>query len=309
MSRKACYHKPSNQKERAMKVLQSAFILVTMLAAFIVGCSPVEDLKTDEISTVSSADGSVISYGVKGEGEVTIVFVHCWTCNHGFWKPQVEHFAKNHRVVWLDLAGHGSSTSMRTDYTMSAFGEDVAAVVKAIGGDRFILVGHSMGGPVSIEAANMLGNKVIGIVGVDTFYTPFVYPVSEEKIEAFVKPFKDDFHGAAENMVRSMFVSEANPVVVESLVKEFAGANREMGISAMYEIFRWNAQNVPGTLEEYGTKLRNINGAPTGEERALHEGVTLIPGVGHFVAQVKPDEFNQALDSIVVEIGSNSSGE
>jgi pimeloyl-ACP methyl ester carboxylesterase len=296
-------------KERAMKVSKSTFIIVATLVALMVGCSPVEELQKEGTSTVSSADGSVISYGVQGEGEITVVFVHCWTCNHGFWKPQVDYFAKKHRVAWLDLAGHGSSISKRKDYTMSAFGEDVAAVVNAVGGDKIVLVGHSMGGPVSIEAANLLGDKVIGIVGVDTFYTPFVYPASEEKIEAFVKPFKDDFHGAAENMVRSMFVPEADPAVIESLVKEFAGANREMGISAMYEIFRWSAQNVPGTLDKYGTKLRNINGAPTGEEQALHEGVTLIPGVGHFVAQVKPDEFNQALDSIVVEIGSNSSGE
>jgi pimeloyl-ACP methyl ester carboxylesterase len=291
-----------------MKVSKSAFILAAMLAAFIVGCSPVEELQTEEISTVNSADGSEISYGVQGEGEVTIVFVHCWTCTHGFWKPQVNYFANKYRVVWLDLAGHGASSSKRKDYTMPAFGEDVAAVVNAVGGEKIVLVGHSMGGPVSIEAANMLGNKVIGIVGVDTFYTPFEYPASEEKIEEFVKPFKEDFTGTTEQMVRSMFVPEAAPAVVEALVEEFVGANREMGISAMYEIFRWSAKNVPGTLEKYGKKLRNINGAPKGNEKPLHEGVTLMPGVGHFVAQVKPDEFNLVLEEIVEEFVSNYVG-
>ena len=39
--------------------------------------------------------------------------------------------------------------------------------------------------------------------------------------------------------------------------------------------------------------------APTGKEKALHESVVLIHGVGHFVAQVKPDEFNEALNQIV----------
>lgn len=278
------------------------FISVVM-AFFVVGVSSVSGLEMGKGLKVNSADGSSINYGMQGDGDVTIVFVHCWTCNHGFWKPQLEHFAKKHRVVWLDLAGHGSSTSSRKDYTMSAFGADVAAVANAVGADKVVLVGHSMGGPVSVEAANLLGKKVIGIVGVDTFYTPFEYPKSEQKIEEFVKPFKDDFAGTSENMVRSMFVPDIDKAVVDRWVSEFKGAKPELGISAMYDIFRWNAKNVPVTLDKYGKKLRNINGAAQGDEKPLHESVVLIPKVGHFVAQVKPDEFNQALEGILLEFG------
>ncbi len=285
-------------QKKSLTTLVSIFLLF-----FVLGVSSVSALEKASGSSVKSADGSSINYGVQGKGDVTIVFVHCWTCNHGFWKPQIEYFAKNHRVVWLDLAGHGSSTSNRKEYTMSAFGQDVAAVVNAVGADKVILVGHSMGGPVSIEAANLLGESVIGVVGVDTFYTPFVYPKSEEKIEEFVKPFKDDFTGTSENMVRSMFVPDADQAVVESLVKEFASADPEMGVSAMYDIFRWSAKNSPGILQKYGKRLRNINGAPKGDEKPLHESVVLIPKVGHFVAQVKPDEFNKALDEIVAGFG------
>lgn len=282
-------------------------VLVTLsymlFAVFIFGFSPAFSLEKQTISTVKSADDSVISYGVQGTGDVTILFVHCWTCNHGFWNQQIDYFAKSHRVVWLDLAGHGSSASSRKNYTMAAFGGDVAAVVNAVSADKVVLVGHSMGGPVSVEAANLLGDKVIGVVGVDTFYTPFEYPKSEEKIEMFVKPFKDDFAGTSEKLVGSMFVPEVDPGVKESIVKQFTGANPDMGVSAMYNIFRWNAKNVPGTLEKYGKRLRNINGAPKGDEKPLHEGVVLIPKVGHFVAQVKPDEFNKALEEIVAEFG------
>lgn len=67
----------------------------------------------------------------------------------------------------------------------------------------------------------------------------------------------------------------------------------------MYEIFRWNAKKVPSILNKHSNKLRNINGAPTGKEIALHESVVMVPGVGHFVAQVKPDEFNEALSNII----------
>jgi pimeloyl-ACP methyl ester carboxylesterase len=59
--------------------------------------------------------------------------------------------------------------------------------------------------------------------------------------------------------------------------------------------------NVPDSLNSYSEKLKNINAAPTGKETALHESVTLIPGVGHFVPQVKPEEFNAVLSKIISE--------
>ncbi len=259
------------------------------------------------IAEATSADGSIIKYGVQGSGDITIVFVHCWTCNHTFWDQQVQHFANKYRVVWLDLAGHGLSGSNRSEYSMASFGADVAAVVNAVGGDKFVLVGHSMGGPVIIETAKILGDKVISLVGVDTFYTPFEWPKSDEKIEEFVAPFKKDYVITTDNMIRSMFTPEVDPAVKESIVKQFAGANQEVGVSAMYGIFRWSAHNNPDTLITFADKLHNINGAPTGDEKPLHESVTLIPHVGHFVAQVKPEEFNRALETIIAEYETTTS--
>jgi pimeloyl-ACP methyl ester carboxylesterase len=272
-----------------------------LFVAVILGCASLQDPKKEVISTVLSADGSPISFGIRGTGEPTIVLVHCWTCDHKFWQHQIEYFSDKYQVVWLDLAGHGLSGSTRSDYTMAAFGEDVAAVVNKVGAKRVVLVGHSMGGPVSIEAANMLGDKVVGIVGVDTFYTPFQYPKTQVGIEDFVKPFEKDFAGTREQMFQSMFTPNAEPEMKASIAKQSSGANPEMGISAMYEIFRWSAQNVPDSLNSYSNKLKNINAAPTGNETALHNSVTLIPGVGHFVPQVKPEEFNAALSKIIIE--------
>lgn len=270
-----------------------------LVVATIFACASQQDQRQDVLSTALSADGSPISFGVQGKGEPTIVFVHCWTCDHQFWNHQIEYFSKKHKVVWLDLAGHGQSGSTRSDYTMEAFGEDVAAVVNQAGGNRVVLVGHSMGGPVSIEAANILGDKVIAVVGVDTFYTPFKYPKSEAEIEGFLKPFKKDYEGTCRQMFQSMFAPDVDPELKASIAERFSGATPEMGISAMYEIFRWSSQHVPDSLERYSGKLQNINAAPTGSEKALHHSVTLIPGVGHFVPQVKPDAFNAALRDII----------
>ncbi len=257
-------------------------------------------------ATVESVDGSPIVYGVRGQGESVIVFVHCWTCNHTFWDAQINYFSKGHRVVWLDLAGHGESGSHRQQYTMQAFGQDVAAVVKQIDAPKVILVGHSMGGPVVVEAAKLLGERVIGIVGVDTFYTSFEYPTSQEKITAFVKPFETDFRKTSEQMVRSMFTPQADPAVVESLVAEFLAADADVGVSAMHELFNWNAQQASADLKHFSDILYNINAAPTGKELPANDHVTMMPNVGHFIAQVKPEAFNQALKGIIATLDKTS---
>ena len=276
----------------------AGFVFTLMLA--MAGCSTtVEDEQHLTTAMAESVDGSPITYGVRGQGEPTIVFVHCWTCNHTFWDAQVDYFSQNHRVIWLDLAGHGESGSNRQRYTMQAFGQDVAAVVRQVGARNVILVGHSMGGPVAVEAAKQLGDRVIGIVGVDTFYTPFEYPASQEAIAAFVKPFETDFHGTSDKMLHSMFTPQADPAVVDAIVDKFSTADPRVGVSAMYELFDWNAHQAPADLKRFSGILYNINAAPTGKEPPPNAHVVMVPGVGHFVAQVKPVAFNQALDGII----------
>lgn len=276
---------------------RSAAWLIMLVLAGCVSTTPITEQQIT--ATVDSMDGSPITYGVRGQGEPAIVFVHCWTCNHSFWNAQIDYFSKRYKVVWLDLAGHGESGSRRQHYTMRAFGGDVAAVVDQVGARKVILVGHSMGGPVAVEAAKQLGDRVIGIVGVDTFYTPFEYPSSQEGIEAFVKPFETDFRGTSDKMLHSMFTAEADPAVVKAIISEFSAADPKVGVSAMHELFNWNARQGSIDLQHFSDILYNINAAPTGKELPPNPHVVMVPGVGHFIAQVKPDAFNQALEGII----------
>ncbi len=282
---------------RKLTIWLTAFIFVGLA-----GCATTASTDGQTTATVESADGSPIVYGVRGQGEPVIVFVHCWTCNHTFWDEQIDYFSKRQKVVWLDLAGHGESGSRRQQYTMQSFGQDVAAVVKKIDARKVILVGHSMGGPVVVEAAKQLGDRVVGIVGVDTFYTPFEYPASQEKIAEFVKPFETDFRKASEQMVRSMFTPQADPVAVDGIIAKFSAADPEVGVSAMYELFNWNAQQASTDLKRFSDILYNINAAPSGKELPANEHVTMIPKVGHFISQIKPEEFNQALEGIIATL-------
>jgi pimeloyl-ACP methyl ester carboxylesterase len=272
--------------------------LLTGLALLAGGCEHLA-ISPATTATVASADGVAIRYDVAGKGETALVFVHCWTCNRHFWDESFAYFGKRFEVVRLDLAGHGQSGKGRRDYTMAAFGGDVAAVADTLGLKRIVLIGHSMGGPVSVEAEKRLGARVIGVVGVDTFHTGFPLPKNDAEAAAFVKPFEDDFKGHGEKFMRSMFTPQSDPALIDRIGGMVLGADQTMAISSIKNIVAWYRRDAAAALARLGDRQRNINADPKGENKPLDNSVTLIAGVGHFVAQEKPEEFNGALENIV----------
>ena len=119
-------------------------------------------------NAVTASDGVQIAFDVRGAGEPTIVLVHGWSNDHTIWDAQIAHFSQHHQVIALDLPGFGESDGDRTDWSMARFGDDVFRVVDALGPQRVVLVGFSMGGPVVVEAARRMPDRVAGIVLVES---------------------------------------------------------------------------------------------------------------------------------------------
>lgn len=103
-------------------------------------------------------------------------------------------------------------------------------------------------------------------------------------------------------MLHSMFTPQADPAVIEAIVTKFSSADPEVGVSAMYELFDWNAHQAPADLRRFAGILYNINAAPRGSEPPPNAHVVMVPEVGHFIAQVKPEAFNQALEGIITTL-------
>ncbi|MEX2556497.1 MAG: alpha/beta hydrolase, partial [Actinomycetota bacterium] len=78
--------------------------------------------------TAVSTDGIPLRFEARGSGALALVFVHVWSCDRSYWKPELDYFADEFQVVAIDLAGHGESGMGRDDWTMPAFGDDVVAV-------------------------------------------------------------------------------------------------------------------------------------------------------------------------------------
>jgi pimeloyl-ACP methyl ester carboxylesterase len=263
------------------------------------------DRQPESPASVVSADGVPIRYEVHGSGEPALVFVHGWSCDRSYWDAQVPYFSERYRVVTIDLAGHGESGLERAVWSMRAFGQDVAAVVEELGLEQVVLVGHSMGGPVVVEVARLLGDRVKLIVGVDTF-NDVEARYSEEEIEDVLETFRTDFVATTREWVRSQaFLPTSDSALVEQVAEDMSSAPAVVALGAAEGMFRWGNDESAAALRDVRVPIRLINSDyhPTnvdvGREYVSSFDVVLMSGVGHFVMMEDPETFNALLGEIV----------
>ena len=252
-------------------------------------------------SFATSAEGIPIAYDVAGEGDRGLVFVHGWSCDRSYWAAQMSHFERRYRVVAIDLCGHGESGVGRGSWTMDAFAGDVAAVVEGLGLRDLVLVGHSMGGDVIVEAAVPLHDRVRGLVWADT-YSSLADITTPEQVEAFVRPFRTDFKTNVAAFVRTMFLPTVDPALVDRIVDGMSSAPPEIALDAIVHAYG-NDGPVIERLAELTLPVVAINAddAPTDEASLRRHGVRplIMTGVSHFLMMEDPDQFNRVLEGVL----------
>ena len=254
---------------------------------------------------VLSKDGTPISYEIYGQGEPTLVFVHGWSCDARYWRAQLPHFSKNHRVVMLDLAGHGHSGSTRSQYTMKAFGEDVQAVTEVTDSRLVILIGHSMGGLVIAEAAQLMPNRVIVLIGIDTLEN-IEYPMTREELDQMIAPLKNDFQTGSRQFVKEMISSGTDPLIREWILSDMSAAPSVVALSAMNEMM---SLYIEGEAAKIFDKVRipviTVNGDlwpinyEANRRHMLSFDAIVLKEADHFLMMDRPQEFNRALDKAI----------
>ncbi|MFA5063660.1 MAG: alpha/beta hydrolase [Candidatus Omnitrophota bacterium] len=260
----------------------------------------------DNNRTVLSKDGVRIAYSVYGKGEPALVFVHGWCGSRSVWHKQIPYFAKKYKVVALDLAGHGKSGSQRKVYTQEAFGEDVAAVVNAEKENKVILIGHSMSGTVILEANRLIKDKVRGLVAIDTLEN-FEYVATPEDRIKYIDPLKKDFVKNSGPFMRDMFNKNADPKLIEQVVRNVSLSNPEIAISTIECYF--NTPVIP-LLADVNVSLWCLSADlwqsyPEINSKYLKNyHLRVMPGLGHFLMVESPDEFNRQLEDIISQINT-----
>jgi pimeloyl-ACP methyl ester carboxylesterase len=97
-----------------------------------------------------------------------IVLIHCFTCAINWWDKVMPLLDRDHRVVAVDLLGHGGSEKPSSGYSIENQADLVAQALGQLGVSHAEVVGHSLGGPVTIALAEQSPQLVDRMVTIDS---------------------------------------------------------------------------------------------------------------------------------------------
>ena len=265
--------------------------------------------------------GTRLFYEQAGNGDPPLVFVHGVASAHDDWRAQVDFCRPQRRVVVCDLRGHGASTGDPARCDIETYGTDVGALLRALDLAPAVLVGHSMGARVVLQAYVDAPQRVAGLVLVEGSRLGTGDPQAAEQAvrqqiqavgyAAFVRGF---FAG--------MFVEGSDPAVKERIVGRALALPEAVGAALFPRVVGWDARSLDAALAKVAVptlvvqstyiNLQRVRvplepGASTPWLELVRQAVPtaqvdVVSGAGHFVMVEKPQAVNRRLEEFVARL-------
>ncbi|MDX1431210.1 MAG: alpha/beta hydrolase [Gammaproteobacteria bacterium] len=264
-------------------------------------------------------DGERLFYARAGAGAPALVLVHGFACEHSDWRHQIDHFSAGHLVLALDLRGHGRSGRCRAGFDIAAFGADVAGLIEALALERAVLVGHSMGCRVVLDAARRVPAAVAGVVLVDGSRQGSGDPDAAARAVREAMARAGGARLFVERMFADMFLASSDPALVERIVARAATLPAAVAEELFADTVRWDASQAIDALATLAAPLLVLQSTRVNERREreplppggsspwlelVRENVPaarieVLSGAGHFAMLEAPAAVNDHLRAFI----------
>ena len=230
--------------------------------------------------------------------------VHSFGGSSTHWKAQLEHLRKSRRAIAFDLRGHGLSGSpYDSNYYVQSLAKDISAVADSLDLDKFILVGHSMGGSAAIEYTRRYPERVAGLLLVGT---PGKTPSEQSK--PIISSLESDKYDTVMNDYMRRLLTNARPSVSDSVWQGIRKLNKTTSIDIIKAVFEFDPVQ---PLSDYPGPKLIISSSSEEQPNALFKQLPDIPhkvigGTSHWMQMDKPDEFNRLLDEFLVRVDNET---
>lgn len=242
-----------------------------------------------------------------GTGSVPVVFIHSLAGNTQQWSAQLNHIRTTRRAVALDLRGHGQSlSSVNNDYAIDSMAQDVQTVVEYLDLERFLLVGHSMGGSVALAYAGAYPHRVAGLLLVDPSGDATQLPA--EEMQQYLGALESDAYSNVVEGYWSQLLTGSTEMTETKVMQDLRNTPKATVVGVFQQLFKYNP--VPALKSYNGPKLSVItvlNDTPV----SLHNLMLDLPhnkitGTGHWLQMDKPEEFNRIMDDFFATVDQGS---
>jgi pimeloyl-ACP methyl ester carboxylesterase len=256
---------------------------------------------------VASVSAPTVHFETHGSKGPFLFLLHGWCCTRTFWRFQVAQLASRFQVVTLDYEGHGQSAPAAdaSPLTIARFADNVIAIADMLQVEELVLMGHSMGGPVAIEAALGLAGRCKFILGVDTFTDDAFYGLRPpDEIEMRVQKFAAHFEDTLAKMVRNITAPQTDPSIIAEITDVMARSDRQVALAALKSLLEWDIETRWPLLDIPVATINSAILAGSAELDLLGLELHSMTGVGHFPMLENPGVFNALAMAILEKHGA-----
>jgi pimeloyl-ACP methyl ester carboxylesterase len=148
-------------------VVAGLIVLLLLNAVVVSNATKDAEVRNDGAQLVETSNGTLQVLD-EGNGQGTpIVLIHCYTCSMSWWEDLAPLLDKDHRVIRVDLLGHGGSDKPGGGYSMEDQASAVAEALAKLGVADATVVGHSLGGTVATALAEQSPRLASRVVIID----------------------------------------------------------------------------------------------------------------------------------------------
>jgi pimeloyl-ACP methyl ester carboxylesterase len=248
-----------------------------------------------------------------GSGALTALLVHGGFCDRHDWKAQIDVLEPHCRVVAFDMPGHGES-ALPAEATVAALGQAVRAVIQHCGGERVVLIGHSLGVDVILEAWRQSPAGIAGFVLIEGGL------VADGDADAAVSAVREkiDAVGLQAFLTASfaqMFVPSSDPQLRSRVLQRLTRLDSRFAQEIVLSKVRWDASEAARVLATVNVPMLVLQSTyfdAAFQRYSLPPGMTTpwtelvaqqvrdaqlrtIPGVGHFPQMEAPHIVNELI--------------
>jgi pimeloyl-ACP methyl ester carboxylesterase len=246
--------------------------------------------------------GVKLAYEDRGAGKPAFVFIHGWTCDRSFFAPQATYFAQRHRVVSLDLRGHGESDKPQGAYPSAAYADDIAYAIDQLGLGKVVAVGHSMGGITVLALGAAHPDKVAGIVMVDP--APLVFPPElKAGVEGIVSAIEAGNQEPRRQFIaNNLFMPTSDKKLLDDVLRVMMAAPVHVAANAMKGILAFDGPATAARCKVPALHLAAM--PPLNPPHLMSQWLPTVVngwtvGAGHFNMMEVPDQANAMIEAFL----------
>ena len=246
---------------------------------------------------LKTRNGVRLSYLDKGQGSPSLLLIHGWGGDRRIWQRQIAAFAARHRIVAVDLRGHGGSDAPRQDYSIGALADDVAWLCRRLHLRHVVAVGHRMGGLIALRLTAAL-KEVTGLVFIGTRLMP-PHGMSGQ-VEALREQLTSTgYQSAVTKFAERLFLSGSSPDLVRWAGRMMADTPRHVLLSTLTALEEEGHRLPSGSLPARSLYVLSSDAPPSLakdlSDRYPNLAIAQVVEGGQFLQMEAAGQFNSML--------------